>query len=213
MFQIHFWIGAAVGAYILLMGVSGSLLVFHRDFADRSPYSGSSIFMRICWPDPMGRLVNGIGALSLVLLCVTGAVIWWPGINHWRRSLTVDLGARFPRLNWDFHSALGFWGFGFVLMWGVSAVYLVFPRWFDALLLLDPAGPGDRSSPILAVGIAFWPVQPIDQGDLGGLGSCTGGARVHRHLHLLPAGDLRQAVEPQTRYRVRDRSNTTRAIE
>jgi hypothetical protein len=24
-------------------------------------------------------------------------------------------------------------------MWGLSAVYLVFPRWFDTLLLFDPA--------------------------------------------------------------------------
>ena len=45
-----------------------------------------------------GRRINGIGALFLTLLCVTGAIIWWPGVKGWRRSLTVDRrdGARFP---------------------------------------------------------------------------------------------------------------------
>jgi len=138
-FQIHFWFGAVAGAYILLMSISGSLLVFHREYAPTFSVRWLVDFHTNLLAGPMGRLVNGIGALSLVLLCVTGAVIWWPGITHWRRSLTVERGARFPRLNWDLHSALGFWCFGFVAMWGLSAVYLVFPCWFDALLLLDSA--------------------------------------------------------------------------
>jgi len=51
-------------------------------------------------------------------------------------SLTVSWGAQFPRINWDLHSALGFWCFFFVLLWGISGIYFSFPRWFDALLLL-----------------------------------------------------------------------------
>ena len=26
-----------------------------------------------------GRRINGLGALFVTLLCVTGAIIWWPG--------------------------------------------------------------------------------------------------------------------------------------
>jgi uncharacterized iron-regulated membrane protein len=138
-FQIHLWFGAAVGAYIFLMSVSGSLLVFQRTLAGRFSVQWLVDLHTNLLAGRGGRLVNGIGALSLLLLCVTGAVICWPGIAHWRRSLTVERGARFPRLNWDLHSALGFWCFGFVAMWGLSAVYFVFPRWFDALLLFDSA--------------------------------------------------------------------------
>jgi uncharacterized iron-regulated membrane protein len=65
----------------------------------------------------------------------------WPGIKHWRRSLTVDWSANFGRINWDLHSALGFWGFIFVFLWGVSGLYFAFPEVFNALLVLDP---GDR---------------------------------------------------------------------
>ena len=39
-------------------------------------------------------LLARMGA-SLALLCLTGAVIWWPGIKHWRRSLAVDWSESF----------------------------------------------------------------------------------------------------------------------
>jgi uncharacterized iron-regulated membrane protein len=77
--------------------------------------------------------------LSLTLLCLTGAVIWWPGAKHWRRSLRVEWGARFPRINWDLHSAIGFWTFLFVLLWGISGTYFAFPRLFDVLFIVDPS--------------------------------------------------------------------------
>ncbi len=86
-----------------------------------------------------GRIVNGVGAASLTLLCLTGAVIRWHGVKHWRRSLTVSWGAHFARISWDLHSALGFWCFLFVFLWGLSGIYFAFPRWFDVLFLLDPA--------------------------------------------------------------------------
>ncbi len=37
-----------------------------------------------------GRLWDGIGALSLLLLSVTGIVIWWPGRRLWKRRLIID---------------------------------------------------------------------------------------------------------------------------
>jgi uncharacterized iron-regulated membrane protein len=80
-----------------------------------------------------GRLVNGIAAIFVTILSLAGAFIWWPGIKNWRRSLTIDWKANFPRFNWDLHNALGFWFFLFVLMWGISGIYFSFPRYFDVL--------------------------------------------------------------------------------
>ena len=74
-----------------------------------------------------GRLVNGIGSCLVTLLSLTGAILWWPGIKHWRRSTTINWRANFPRLNWDLHNALGFWCWFFVLVWGVSGIYFCFP--------------------------------------------------------------------------------------
>lgn len=83
---------------------------------------------------PTGRVVNGILAILLTLLAVSGAVIWWPGIANWRRSLTINLQAGWKRINWDLHSAVGFWTFAFFFMWSFTGVYLIFPAPFDALI-------------------------------------------------------------------------------
>jgi len=74
-----------------------------------------------------GRKVNGAGAILLTVLCITGAVIWWPGISSWRRSLVANWTGNWKRFNWGLHSALGFWSFAFVFVWAVSGIYLVFP--------------------------------------------------------------------------------------
>jgi uncharacterized iron-regulated membrane protein len=88
-----------------------------------------------------GRAVNGYGAIVLTLLCLTGLVIWWPGVSNWRRSLTVDLKSNWKLFNWNLHSAVGFWSFLLVLMWALSGVYLAFPNPFqDVVEYLQPAG-------------------------------------------------------------------------
>jgi len=81
-----------------------------------------------------GRTLNGIGALVVVLLSGTGMMIWWPGIKNWRRSMTISRRARFARLNWDLHSALGFWCSVLVMVWGVSGICLCFPGALNFLL-------------------------------------------------------------------------------
>ena len=89
-----------------------------------------------------GRTVNGAGAIFLVVLCLTGAVIWWPGAAAWRRSLSVQWRAGWKRVNWDLHSAIGFWTFLFVFMWALSGIYLVFPHPFMAVVdFLEPLDP------------------------------------------------------------------------
>ena len=77
-----------------------------------------------------GRLANGVGGFLTAALSFTGLVIWWPGIRRWRASLTLRSRASFKRLNWDLHSAIGFWTFAIVFMWAVTGAYLVFPEPF-----------------------------------------------------------------------------------
>ncbi len=81
-----------------------------------------------------GRLVNGAGAVFLTLLCGTGAIVWWPGIGNWRRSLTISRRATWKRFNWELHSAAGFWTFALSLMWGVTGIYVVYPEPFQRLV-------------------------------------------------------------------------------
>lgn len=81
-----------------------------------------------------GRAVNGIGAILLTVVGLSGAVVWWPGIQRWRRSLAVDLGSGWRQFNWSLHSALGVWTLAFVLIWGVTGIYLAFPEPFTEFL-------------------------------------------------------------------------------
>lgn len=82
----------------------------------------------------IGKRVNGAGSVLIVLLCLTGAVVWWPGVRNWRRGLGVKWKASWPRLNFDLHSAMGFWFFLLILMWGASGIYLAFPEPFGAVV-------------------------------------------------------------------------------
>lgn len=44
--------------------------------------------------------------------------------------LTVDPKKKWKRVNWDLHSAVGFWTLAFVIIWGVTGVYFAFPEPF-----------------------------------------------------------------------------------
>ena len=99
---------------------------------------------------PDGPWWNGLLSLVFTVLVVTGAVVWWPGVTRWRRSLGVKWSSGWRRFNWDLHSALGFWLFFFMLMWGISGWYLGMPEPLTNLVerYSDPEGvygerPGD----------------------------------------------------------------------
>ena len=77
-----------------------------------------------------GRLVNGVGALFLLAMCLTGLVIWWPGRSNWKRGFTVDFSRQWKRVNWDLHSAVGIWTVALVAMWAITGVYFAFPAAF-----------------------------------------------------------------------------------
>jgi uncharacterized iron-regulated membrane protein len=77
---------------------------------------------------PDGPWWNGFLSLIFTVLVVTGAVVWWPGVARWKRSLGVKWSAGWRRFNWDLHSALGFWLLLFMLMWGISGWYLGMPE-------------------------------------------------------------------------------------
>jgi uncharacterized iron-regulated membrane protein len=120
-----------------------------RDLGETTPRGVRTVDWFVSLHDDLlggfrGRAVNGIGAVFLTVLCVTGAIIWWPGTKTWRRSLNVQWNAGWKRMNWDLHSAIGFWTFALVLMWAVSGIYLVFPQPFSALI--DYLEPPDATS-------------------------------------------------------------------
>ena len=114
-----------------------------------------------------GRRVNGIGSIVLTLLAITGAVIWWPGVHTWTRSLTVDWRANWRRFNWSLHSALGVWFVLFVLMWGVTGIYLTIPEPFN--IVADAIEPLDEETfePRAVDTVLYW-IAYVHFGRFGG---------------------------------------------
>lgn len=107
-----------------------------KDLGESVPYSLQAVTWMLdlhvnLLSGPKGRIINGVAAILLTLLALTGAVIWWPGVKNWRRSLTVNPAAGWKRINWELHSAIGFWTFAFLFMWSLTGVYLVFPTPFQ----------------------------------------------------------------------------------
>lgn len=106
-----------------------------------------------------GRAINGIGAFLILVLAVTGMVVWWPGVSAWKRSLTIPRGLGWKRLIWQLHSVLGIWTLAFVLIFALSGIYLAIPDtiqdFVDKLDPLDPVNIHTRFSDRIIYWLAY----------------------------------------------------------
>src|SRR5580765_4730458 len=121
-----------------------------------------------------GRRVNGVGALALLAVAMTGLAIWWPGIKRWRRSLTLHRGVGWKRFVWHCHSMIGFWSLGFILVFGVSGAYLSVPQVLQGLA--DWLEPPTAANAGLRIGdrVIYW-VAFLHFGRINGIGiPCSG---------------------------------------
>lgn len=205
-FQVHLWVGIVLTLYIIVIGVTGSILVFRPELerlcglkpwqelhasgplADiatvvenvraayprlhvvsvDAPSENDATFVAVVegrgrikvacnpndgkvlgvfprrrtWLDVIldlhesllipihrtGRVLNGVGGALLLLLNLTGMVIWWPGVRNWTRALKVDFQRNWRRINFDLHLAVGFWTVLIASFWAFSAIYFAWPR-------------------------------------------------------------------------------------
>lgn len=80
-----------------------------------------------------GRFINGLGGILLLLMTVTGLVVWWQGRRRWTDGLQIKRESMRSFL-WQLHSFLGFWGLLLMLVWGLTAIYFAFPQPFDFII-------------------------------------------------------------------------------
>jgi uncharacterized iron-regulated membrane protein len=159
LFQVHLWLGIALGLYVLLISVSGSVIVFRREM-DRAlcPGPGSTIACEpgfVTWLAELhdnllagqaGRLVNGVAAILIAALAIAGIVIWWPGRSSFRRRMSLRRGVGWRRFVFDLHNMLGFWLFLFVLVWALTGIYFAFPDLFNSFADSLKAGEEETGS-------------------------------------------------------------------
>ena len=110
-----------------------------RDLGESRPYS----IQFVAWlvdlhvnllAGKTGRVVNGIGAIFVLAISVTGAVLWWPGIPAWPTALTLRWASNWKRFNWELHTVIGLWTLPVVIMFGLVGVYAGFPEQFQGLV-------------------------------------------------------------------------------
>jgi uncharacterized iron-regulated membrane protein len=207
LFQIHLWAGIALSAYVVVIALTGSILVFEDELTATTLPPGLSRydaartaaipkvmhqFTQACpgcsatfltTPSPVvpafqiratdkdrnevefvadavsgaiyrqprtwvnwvhdlhlylllgaahGVQVNGVGAVILLLLCITGLFLWWPGVKNWSRGFRINLRYHWRRINFDAHHAIGIWTLALVSWWAISSIYFAWYRQFEA---------------------------------------------------------------------------------
>lgn len=75
-----------------------------------------------------GFIANCIAGIGILLLAISGFVLWWPGIRTWKTALLVSLGSGWKRINYDLHNVVGIWTLLLVSWWGITAVYFLLPE-------------------------------------------------------------------------------------
>jgi uncharacterized iron-regulated membrane protein len=87
-----------------------------------------------------GLLVSGWMAIGLLLLCVSGLILWWPGVQRWKSALTLKTTVNWRRLNWDLHTVVGFWSSAAFLVVILTGIDFAFPGPSDRILELVMGG-------------------------------------------------------------------------
>jgi uncharacterized iron-regulated membrane protein len=231
LFQIHLWLGVLLAVYVIIIGLSGSILVFQDEIRhaslEHTPFDEAHIApigtviataqnsfpaSKLTFITPplkdspqwglyltddhgkdktvyadaasgalikqhgrllidtildlhvyllMGRtgfIVNCIAGIGLLLLALTGVVLWWPGIKLWKRGFFVAFHHRWKRINFDTHSAIGIWTLFIVSWWGITAAYFLLPERVSAVVnvvsplvgMKEPHAPEPPPGPVVA---------------------------------------------------------------
>jgi uncharacterized iron-regulated membrane protein len=94
-----------------------------------------------------GETVMGVVGLLTLLLVVTGAVVWWPGVRRWWEGFTVRWRANWKRMNFDLHRAGGIWSAMFLAVTAATGAGLIFHDAFLAAANRITASPESPPPP------------------------------------------------------------------
>lgn len=110
-----------------------------------------------------GKTVIGVTGVALLLLALTGIVLWWPRmtVSAIKGALTVRHGGNWPRFHFQLHRAGGFFAAPVLLVLALSGVYFNMPQWVLPIVasvatLAPNVKAANRSAPDAA------PIAPLD---------------------------------------------------
>lgn len=158
------WLGAAPDRYVYADPYRGTIL------GDRGPTEFLTGWLFLAHSHLLsgefGHTVAGVCALALVVLSLSGIIIWWPrrspwkAWGAWRAALTIPRRGPSKRVTYDLHRAVGFYASLFLFAAGVTGASLVFHEAFERGAHLVA---GTQPVPVRAVSSAIdAPALPVD---------------------------------------------------
>jgi uncharacterized iron-regulated membrane protein len=82
----------------------------------------------LAMPPPIGLPFVGWTGVIMILMGLSGLVLWWPRKGEWTRGFLMRRGARGFVFHYDLHRVVGIWSLLVFLAVCVSGVYLTFPQ-------------------------------------------------------------------------------------
>ncbi|MCD0470476.1 PepSY domain-containing protein [Flavobacterium sp. JAS] len=78
-----------------------------------------------------GEIIMGTSCLIFTFMLISGLILWWPKkAKNLKQRLKVKWSGSFKRVNWDFHSTFGFYGFLILLIISLTGLSFAF-TWFQ----------------------------------------------------------------------------------
>ncbi len=74
-----------------------------------------------------GFVINCVAGIGLLVLALTGAILWWPGLKLWARGLRINFRANWKRITYDSHNLIGIATLAIVAFWGLTAIDFLWP--------------------------------------------------------------------------------------
>lgn len=120
------WVRAQLDPY------SGEVLA---SFVPEQTFSGILLHLHaslLVGEHTWGEQVVGVFGIFLLLFCVTGVILWWPGLTRLHRAFKVRAGSGALIFNYDLHRVIGIVLLIPLLLVALTGIVLVFPEYTRA---------------------------------------------------------------------------------
>lgn len=156
--QIHIWLSIPLGVVISITCFTGALLVFEKEITavvreysveeqavveqatkpERLEFFKTTMRLHRWLMDvpakrgkmSLGKMVVGISTIAMVVLLLTGVVLWWPkSIKMWKNRSLVAVRNGWHRFWYDLHVSAGFWATIILLIMALTGLVWSF-AWY-----------------------------------------------------------------------------------
>ena len=108
-----------------------------------------------------GKTINAWFAILLLIVSVTGLLLWWRGRKYWRLGLEYRVQSSWKRQSWDLHNLGGFLFFVPLLLLALTGIYYSYASGYAAIAAALTQGPATVAVPRATLYPAKW--RPVDE--------------------------------------------------